>query len=151
METTDKNSLSKRLENVLERNIDAQKGYEKASENAESKSLRSFFLKKSNDRKEFNQELKSDIHAAFGELEKDGSLKGTLHRTWMDVKNLLSADNDEAMLEECIRGDKAAIEEYSEILEDTELPVKLSATIRNQMLQLRTDLNQVSKLEDLKN
>lgn len=100
-------SLAEQLDEVLKKNIDAQKGYAKASENAESTYLQDFFLRKSNERKSFNDELRTALRTAYGTIENEGSLKGTLHRTWMDIKNMFSADSDEAMLEECLRGDKA--------------------------------------------
>jgi uncharacterized protein (TIGR02284 family) len=46
----------------------------------------------------------------FGEeLDKGGSVTGAAHRTWMEVKYWFSADDDESMLEEAIRGEKAAL------------------------------------------
>ncbi|AYN68379.1 PA2169 family four-helix-bundle protein [Euzebyella marina] len=143
-------SLVDRLKGVLEKNIDAQKGYAKAAENADSRFLQSFFQRKSMERQSFNTELQTELHSAYGTEKIDGSATGTLHRAWMDVKNLFSADSDESMLEECIRGDKAAIEEYTEILNNTALPISVSTILRNQVLKLRTDLNQVQSLEDLR-
>lgn len=148
METKNKD-LVDRLGDVLDRNIDAQKGYAKAAENADSRALQAFFQRKSTERENFNMELATSLKTAYGVLDRDGSAKGTLHRAWMDVKNMFSADSDEAMLEECIRGDKAAIEEYTELLEETGLPLEVSAVVRNHMLKLRTDLNKVKSLEDL--
>ncbi|MDO1498822.1 PA2169 family four-helix-bundle protein [Winogradskyella maritima] len=123
METKNKN-LVDRLGDVLDRNIDAQKGYAKAAENADGRALQAFFQRKSTERESFNMELATSLKTAYGVLDRDGSAKGTLHRAWMDVKNMFSADNDEAMLEECIRGDKAAIEEYTELLEETGFPLR---------------------------
>ncbi len=54
------------------------------------------------------------------------------------------------MLQEAIRGDKAAVEEYEEVLVDKVLPMKVATIIREQQLKIRTDLNNIKTLEDLK-
>jgi len=138
-----------RLEEILEKNIDAEKGYTKAAENAKNPGLISYFERKSSDRRHFNTELKSKLVAAYDEIEDEGSFTGTIHRTWMDVKAFFSGDNDEAMLEEAIKGDKAAVEEYDEILEDGHLPMDIADCIKEQKMKIRNDLNKIKTLEDL--
>ena len=148
METKNR-KLVDRLEEILEKNRDAEKGYMKAAENAKSVSLQSYFRGKSQERKTFNDTLKTELVAAYDEIDDDGSFTGTIHRTWMDIKNLFSGNSDKAMLEEAIRGDKAAVEEYEDVLKDTALPLSVSGAIRNQLIKIRTDLNKVQRLEDL--
>ncbi|WP_373516213.1 PA2169 family four-helix-bundle protein [Pricia sp.] len=138
------------LEEILEKNRDAEKGYKKAAENADSISLKSYFEKKARDRKSFNDSLKRELVANYDKIDDDGSFGGTIHRTWMDVKAFFSGDNDESMLEEAIRGDKSAVEEYEEVLEDTTLPSSIATLIRDQQMKIRTDLNKIKTLEDLK-
>lgn len=67
----------------------------------------------------------------------------------MDVKSFFSGDNDESMLEEAIRGDKEAVEEYEEVLEDSNIPTSIASLIREQKMKIRTDLNKIKSLEDL--
>ncbi|MGS0527652.1 ferritin-like domain-containing protein [Zobellia nedashkovskayae] len=141
--------LVDQLEEILAKNRDAEKGYKKAAENAESQSLKSYFAHKSSERAEFNNALKREMIASYDSIDDTSSFTGSIHRVWMDVKALFSADNDESMLEEAIRGDKAAVEEYDEILEDTALPPSIGTLILNQKTKIRTDLNKIKTLEDL--
>tara|TARA_R110000868_G_scaffold21640_4_gene89718 strand:+ start:7420 stop:7581 length:162 start_codon:yes stop_codon:yes gene_type:complete len=53
------------------------------------------------------------------------------------------------MLEEAIRGDEAALEEYNEVLENELLPVSVGSIIREQRIKIQLDLSQVKSLEDL--
>lgn len=137
------------LEEILEKNRDAEKGYKKAAENADSAKLKNYFQKKSSDRATFNASLKRELVANYDEIDDDGTFGGTIHRAWMDVKAFFSGDDDEAMLEEAIRGDKSAVEEYEEVLEDTTLPNSIATLVRNQQMKIRTDLNKIKSLEDL--
>ena len=79
----------------------------------------------------------------------NGSTTGAVHRAWMDVKAFFSGDNDEAMLEEAIRGDKAAVEEYNEVLAKTDLPVETAKIIREQRNWIVTNLDKIKRLEDV--
>lgn len=148
METKSK-KLVNQLEEILEKNRDAQKGYAKAAENADSHSLKNYFNRKARERKSFNDALKAELVATYDEIDDDGSFTGTIHRTWMDIKNFFSGNSDEAMLEEAIRGDKASVEEYEEVLKDAALPMRVSTLIRDQNMKIRTDLNKIRSLEDL--
>lgn len=83
------------------------------------------------------------------EWKKDGSLAAAAHRAWMDFKAFFSTDDDEAMLEEAIRGEKASVDEYKEVLSDTSLPPSTTTLLMQQINQIEADLNQVKRLEDL--
>ncbi len=149
METKNR-KLVDQLEEILEKNRDAEKGYKKAAENADSINLKSFFERKSTQRRAFNESLKRELVASYDEIDDDGSFTGSIHRAWMDVKSFFSGDNDESMLEEAIRGDKAAVEEYEEVLKEEALPISVATIIRDQLMKIRTDLNKIRTLEDLK-
>ena len=66
------------------------------------------------------------------------------------MKTALSQDNDEALLEECLRGDKASIEDYEEFLNNhKEIPDNLRSTITQQVQDIKNTLDSVSRLEDV--
>lgn len=141
--------LKSQLSEILEKNIDAVKGYLKASENSQNAQLKSFFIRKSNEREDFNAKLKRELFNAYNTSEESGSFSGDIHRAWMDVKAFFTGNSDEAMLEEAIRGDEAALEEYNEVLENELLPVSVGSIIREQRVKIQLDLSQVKSLEDL--
>jgi len=142
-------TMGKKLNNLLEKTYDAEKGYKKASSNTNNPHLKSFFHKKSAERLSFGQDLKTEITNFGQKWEKDGSMTASAHRAWMDVKSLFSANNEEAMLEEAIRGEKAAVQEYKEVLSETGLPPSTATILTQQMNQIQADLNQVKRMEDL--
>lgn len=146
------NTFSKNINELIEKNNDAYKGFNKAADKAENHQLKTFLSKQSSQRKQFAQELTNELRTADPDFkaDDDGSVTGSLHRTWMDVKSALSGDNDEAILEECLRGEKAARDEYKEALEENHtLPTNLQSTLRQQLSEIKDTLNRVSRLEDL--
>ena len=146
---TNKSKLLDELGEILEKNMDAHKGYSKAAEKAESPGLKRYFEMKSKEREEFNMALKARIKSAYADFDDSPSAAGSIHRTWMDLKSIFSADDDEAMLEESVRGDKAALKEYDDVLEEEALPLNLRDLLLQQRSRIKTDLERNKTLEDL--
>ncbi len=138
------------IREILEKNEDAQKGYDKAAKNADSPQLANYFREKSTKRRGFNERLRSEIRGAYSDFDQDGSFGGSIHRAWMDVKSLFSADNDESMLEESITGDKAAIDEYDDVLEYENLPMGLRTLLQQQRDEIQRDIAENDSLESIR-
>ncbi|MBJ2172659.1 PA2169 family four-helix-bundle protein [Aureibaculum sp. A20] len=139
-----------KLNAILEKNFDAENGYTKAASNAKNEALKNFFKNKAQERNYFKSELKSEV-ASFGQkFETSGSITGAAHRTWMDVKALFSSENDESMLEEAIRGEKASVQEYDDVLKETSLPLSTQNILLKQKSQIEKTLSTIKTLEDLK-
>jgi len=147
-----KKEISKKINSLIEKNNDAHKGYEKAAKNADSSQLKSFFMQQSSERKSFASKLSTNlkVYNPDFDVDSDGSATGSIHRTWMDVKAALSMDDDESLLEECIRGDKASAKEYKEFLDENDtLTHDIRTTIQEQLLNINNTLSSVRGLEDL--
>ena len=141
--------VGEKLNDLLERTYDAEKGYKKAAENVEHSGLKSFFNRKAQERYDFGHELKSEIKSFGQEVDKGGSITGTNHRAWMDIKALVSTDDVESMLEEAIRGEKSSIEEYNDVLSETSLPSTTKSMLTKQKQTIESELATIKRLEDL--
>lgn len=98
---------------------DGKEGYESASETTDSIELKGLFLKYSAQRAGYAMELKAHITEHGGDSEnEDGGILGSLHRTWIDIKQALSSKEDAAILSAIETGEKAAIEKFDKCLED---------------------------------
>ncbi len=146
-EYTDK--LGNRLNDLLEKTYDAEKGFKKAAENAKHAGLKSYFNNKAQERYDFGHQLKSEMRNYNQEPEKGGSLTGDVHRTWMEVKSWFSSDNDESMLEEAIRGERASVEEYRDVLTETVLPASTKDILQKQKTTIEQGLSNIKRMEDL--
>lgn len=141
--------VSSKLNDLLEKTYDAEKGFKKASENVKNVALKNYFIQKSDERYSFGKNLKTEIESFGEEVDKGGSMTGKAHRAWMDIKNFISLDNEEAMLEEAIRGEKAAISEYEDVINDNSIPDSTRALLSSQKHQIENGLSRITKLEDL--
>ncbi len=140
----------KQLNQLLEKSYDAEKGYKNAIEKVESPRLKTFFQARAMDRSRFATELHNELHKLNEEPTTKGSVAGAIHRTWMDVKTAWTNDHEESILEECIRGEKASVEEYKEALQGETILAGVIPTIQGQLTHIENTLNTVKKLEDIK-
>ncbi|WP_299226264.1 PA2169 family four-helix-bundle protein [uncultured Psychroserpens sp.] len=142
--------IGEKLNDLLEKTYDAEKGFKKAAENVEHSALKSYFNNKAQERYNFGHELKSEIKSFNQDVDKGGSLTGKAHRAWMDIKSLFSADDEESMLEEAIRGEKAAIDEYQDVLNESSLPSTTKTLLESQKNTIQNGLSNIKSLEDLR-
>ncbi|AUC83866.1 hypothetical protein CW731_00550 [Polaribacter sp. ALD11] len=141
--------VGKKLNALLEKTYDAEKGFKKAAENIENESLKRYFTKKAEERYTFGHDLKKEISSFNQEIDKGGSVAGTVHRAWMDVKSLFSLDDEESMLEEAIRGEKASVEEYNDVLKEIDLPSSTKNILEAQKKTIENGLYNIKSLEEL--
>ncbi|WP_223032667.1 ferritin-like domain-containing protein [Hanstruepera marina] len=141
--------ISNKLNELLTKNYDAEKGYLNAMENVDSPELKMFFKRRSTERSQFAKELRTEI-LRYGEVPEDsGSFKGTMHRNWMSLKSLFSSNDEEAILEEAIKGEEASLEEYKEILNDRTLPPSIDSLLIKQKNAIQAAINTEKVHEEL--
>lgn len=137
------------LQDLLEKNYDAEKGFTKAMQDAKNQNLKRFLRQQAAQRGRFVNELSHEIINLNEEPKDSGSFTGDLHRTWIDIKSSVAGNTDEAVLEECIRGEKASWKEYEEKLQNKNFPSNISSVLHNQATEIHNTLNRVKTLEDL--
>jgi uncharacterized protein (TIGR02284 family) len=141
--------ISNKLNELLVKNYDAEKGYLNAIDNVENKNLKMFFKRRASERSEFAKDLRTEI-LRYGEIpENDGSFKGTMHRNWTTLKATFSSNNEEAVLEEAIKGEKASLKEYDEILADSTLPPTIDSLLTKQKNAIQAAINTEKVHEEL--
>ena len=141
--------ISNKLNELLIKNYDAEKGYLNAMENVDSPELKMFFKRRATERSQFAKELRTEI-LRYGEIPEDsGSFKGTMHRNWMSLKSLFSSNDEEAILEEAIRGEEASLEEYKDILKDRTLPPSIDSLLIKQKNAIQAAINTEKVHEEL--
>lgn len=141
--------ITNNLQDLLVKNYDAEKGFTKAMTNANSENLKQFLKKQAVQRSRFATELTHELRNLNEEPKESGSVTGDIHRTWIDLKTAVVGNEDEAVLEECIRGEKASAEEYDEKLKKYNFPPQVSSVLQKQSSEIHQTLSRVKRLEDL--
>ncbi len=142
-------NLGTKLNTLLVKTFDAEKGFLKAAGNSKHPNLKTFFTKQSKERYDFGYELKEELRKLGQSIEKGGSAAATVHRAWMDIRSTISKDNDKAMLTEALKVEEAALHEYEEVLEDKSLPPTTSIILKKQKNIILANLETVKILADV--
>jgi uncharacterized protein (TIGR02284 family) len=83
-----------------------------------------------------------------GTPEDSVSATGRLHRRWTELKATLTGKSEQAVLDECERGEDVAKKSYKEALENQVLPPDIRAVVERQYHLVLRNHNQVKALRD---
>jgi len=112
-------SIQQTLTNLLEICHDGEKAFTAAANalGADEPLLRSELMQYSYQRREFAADLQLELERA-GELEPPdhGTISGTLHRGWLNLKQAVLSASRHSVLAECERGEDVAMEAYRKAL-----------------------------------
>lgn len=135
------------LNDLIENAKDGQFGFMKCAERVKSLQLRETLNRRATDCQQAVAELQSLVVQYGGEPAEHGTVAGALHRGWVTLKDALTLDSDHAVLEECERGEDAALARYRKALK-AELPADVRAVISRQMAGAQANHDQVKMLRD---
>lgn len=141
--------ISNKLNELLTKNYDAEAGYKMAVDKVENKNLKEFFTMRAKERYDFGHQLKGEIKSYGESPDKGTSFKADAHRGWMNLKTAFSNNNEESILEEIVKGEKAAIEEYNEILSEPNLPPTTEGILKTHKSNIEKALNEVKTFESV--
>lgn len=138
------------LQVLLQKNYDAEKGFKKAITKTKNEGLKEFLRRQAAKHNRFATELDKEIRSLNAKPIEEGSLAGKLSRAWMDIKVAVVANDNKAILEECLRGEKNSVEEYEEVLDENKFPPHIEEVLKKQLSDINTMIAEVSSMEDLK-
>lgn len=147
---SDQKKSVKKLNELLEKSYDAKKGYTEAADDVKDPALKNYFREKAAKRTAFAGELSSEVRTLGGDPKTSGSAAGGLHRVWMDLKSSLSGNSEEAILEECIRGDKASVKNYQEVLDNEHVNESSKTIIRKEKANIEQTLDRIKSMENVR-
>jgi len=136
------------LNSLIETCKDGQEGFRSAAEDVKNTALKSLFNELSIERGRFMTELQRLVGILGEEAESGGSVAGSLHRGWIDLKSVLSTGDEHAILSECERGEDSAVAEYRDALDHEEIPQSVRDVIRRQYLAVQEAHDRIRDLRD---
>ena len=135
------------LNDLVETCKDGEYGFRTSAEQARSRTLRANLLARSSECAAAADQLRAHVLQLGGRPESGGSATAALHRGWVAVKAKLSTYDDLAVLEECERGEDAALATYRDALEH-ELPPPLRNLIEHQYEGAKRNHVEVRNMRD---
>ena len=135
------------LNDLIENCKDGEYGFRTCAEHATSSDLKSVFSQRASECQQGAQELQALVTRFGGTPDTSGSASGAAHRGWVAVRAAVSTDDDQAMLNECERGEDIALNRYRKAL-DQDLPAEVEQVVRRQYDGARRNHDQIKALRD---
>ncbi|MGI8883049.1 MAG: PA2169 family four-helix-bundle protein [Pyrinomonadaceae bacterium] len=145
--TTTNDDVISTLNNLIETCKDGQDGFQKAAEGVQNSNLKSSFYEFGQQRARYVGELQTLVRELGGDPETTGSTSATLHRGWINIKSLVTGQDDEAILNEAERGEDIAKDQYKKALEMS-LPANVTTVIQKQYQEVQAAHDKVKALRD---
>ena len=136
------------LNDLVKINNDRVDGYKKAIDNLEpdDADLKIVFQEKINESQTFHSELSAEV-ALLGEKIASGTMAlGKIYRAWMDVGAFLTGGDRKVVLNNCERGEDAAIVAYNSALESDELTPRQREILLSQLQIIKLSHNEIKAL-----
>ena len=135
------------LNSLIETCKDGELGFRTAADGLSSSDLKSTFLEYSRQRAEMARELQNEVRRLGGDPEKSGSVSGSIHRGWLDIKSVVTGKDDHAIVAEAERGEDVAKSAYENALKET-LPATVQTIVQQQASKVRLAHDRVRDLRD---
>ena len=146
MSSTDE-KVTKDLIETLE---DGREGFTKGADKLADSDRADFaatFRELAAQRARFTTELR-DLAAQYGDhIDEDGSMLGSLHRGWMSIKDAISGDDPQGVLDAAEQGEDHAKGEYADALK-ADISPHLRTVIERQAREIEVSHDTVKAMRD---
>ncbi len=144
MDTEDTVSV---LNDLIETCKDGEKGFRECADDLTNPQLKTTMTQRAHDCATAATELQELVRTLGGDPETGTSMAGDMHRRWVDLKTTITGQDDEAILNECERGEDVALKSYRKAL-DKSLPPEVRAVVERQLQGVQRNHDQVKALRD---
>ncbi len=135
------------LNDLLECSRDGEYGFRTSAEHADSPELKQILERHAQECAAAAAELEREVRNHGGEPASGGTVTGAMHRGWVSVKTALTTNDDKAVLNECERGEDAAVARYRKALK-ANLPPSVRALVERQAQGVQRNHDEIKALRD---
>jgi uncharacterized protein (TIGR02284 family) len=143
---TDNENVIAILNNLIETCKDGENGFRTAAQGVKNGELKTLFNLYSQQRAQFAAELQAEVRNLGGDPEETGSVAASLHRGWINIKSVVTGEDESAIITECERGEDSAVNNYQDALKEN-LPVNVQAITERQFIQVKEAHDRIRDLE----
>jgi uncharacterized protein (TIGR02284 family) len=135
------------LNDLLETSRDGEQGFRACAEGVQSANLKALLETAARRCAEGAAELEAKVRSLGGEPAQGGSISGSMHRVWTNIKSTIGGMNEHTVLAECERGEDAAKAAYEQALKQN-LPADVRALVERQYQGVKANHDRVRNLRN---
>jgi uncharacterized protein (TIGR02284 family) len=136
------------LNDLIETSKDGENGFRACADGVKDTQLKSIFEEAARRCAQGAAELAAKVRALGGNPEGGGSVSGSLHRGWVNIKSTITGMDDAAVLAECERGEDVAKKSYENALKK-DLPADIRSMFDRQYQGVRENHDRVRNLRNM--
>ena len=141
---TDDLTILKTLTSTLN---DSVKGYRESAEKVDSEEFRELFNHFAQQREQASANLSAEVRRLGGDPDDDGSVLGSLHQAWLDLKAAITGNDDKAIINEVERGEDYLKEKVETALKSDGLSGESRAVIERAYQSVREGHDRMSSIK----
>lgn len=143
-----KENLVDNINSIIKYLYDSENGFKESAQLVKYEKLVALFNDLYQQRAIFATELRQLVETLGGEPITSGSIIAAAHRTFLDLKNLITQGNVQAICTEINRGETFLLEQYNKILE-TNPPENVEKILQEQKNKINENLKYIRGLADI--
>ena len=135
------------LNGLIKTTLDSMQGYERSADDADNTRFATMFTDFARDRGQVASRLQAEVTRLGGTPETGSSFLAAAHRTFMDLKQAFTGNDDKAVITEVERGEDHIKSKFESALQDRELSPGTVAVIREAFGSVRAGHDKMSALK----
>ena len=127
--------------------VDSIDGYQKAAAETSNSRYAEMFNARARERQQAVTRLQAAVARLGGNPEDDGTTAGAAHRGWINLKEAILGNDDEAIVNEVERGEDYLKEKFEAALRHTDLPAEARAAVEEAWTSVKSGHDEMSALK----
>ncbi|MGH6924199.1 MAG: ferritin-like domain-containing protein [Propylenella sp.] len=127
--------------------IDSIEGYEESAKDAGSSRFASMFNDRAAERRQVLTKLQAEVSRLGGNPADTGTTAGAAHRGFVNLKSVVTGQDDKAIINEVERGEDHIKEKFEDALRDNDLSAPTKSVIQECFASVRQGHDQMSALK----
>lgn len=127
--------------------LDSVEGYRKAAADTTSARFSEMFNARASERQHAATALQAAVARLGGNPEDDGTTAGAIHRGWINLKEAVLGNDDEAIVNEVERGEDYLKEKFEAARNHVDLPAEAREAVEQAWTSVRAGHDEMSALK----
>ena len=127
--------------------IDSIDGYQKAAVDTTNTRFAEMFSARARERQHAVTTLQAAVARLGGNPEDDGTVAGSVHRGWINLKEAVLGRDDEAIVDEVERGEDYLKNKFEAAMKNVDLPAEARAAVEEAWTSVRAGHDEMSALK----
>jgi uncharacterized protein (TIGR02284 family) len=135
------------LNSLIATTLDSVDGYETSAADIEDSSLATMFTSRASERRSVVSQLQAEVSRLGGNPEDDGTVLAGAHRMFVNLKSVVTGQDNKAIVNEVERGEDHIKAKYEDALKESDLSPETRNVIQTAWQSVREGHDQMRDIK----